>query len=121
MREDVTINVEDIPGRLVATDGRNTIALDVTVTPDLYVEGLARELVNRIQNLRKQIGLEVNDHINVFVLSGTEMDQAFEKFHDYIAEQVQADDLVLTDKVSDGIEIDMESYKLTLSINKSER
>lgn len=121
LRDDVTINVEDIPGRLVATDGHDTVALDVTVSDELYVEGLARELVNRIQNLRKQMNFEVNDHIDVFLLEGTEMDRAVNMYHDYISEQVQADELALSDAVSDGTDIDMESYTLTLSISKSER
>ena len=121
LRDDVTINVEDIPGRLVATDGHDTVALDVTVSDELYVEGLARELVNRIQNLRKQMNFEVNDHIDVFLLEGTEMDRAVNTYHDYISEQVQADELALSDAVSDGTDIDMESYTLTLSISKSER
>ena len=77
--------------------------------------------INRIQNLRKQMNFEVNDHIDVFLLEGTEMDRAVNTYHDYISEQVQADELALSDAVSDGTDIDMESYTLTLSISKSER
>ena len=67
------------------------------------------------------MNFEVNDHIDVFLLEGTEMDRAVNTYHDYISEQVQADELALSDAVSDGTDIDMESYTLTLSISKSER
>ena len=79
-RTDVEIISEDIPGWLVANEGRLTVALDITVTEDLRKEGLARELVNRIQNLRKSSGFDITDKIHVSILSCEEMDEAI---HDY--------------------------------------
>ncbi len=86
-RTDVEIISEDIPGWLVANEGRLTVALDITVTEDLRKEGLARELVNRIQNLRKSSGFDITDKIHVSILSCEEMDVAIYDYKDYIATQ----------------------------------
>ena len=90
-RTDVEIISEDIPGWLVANEGRLTVALDITVTEDLRKEGLARELVNRIQNLRKSSGFDITDKIHVSILSCEEMDEAIHDYKDYIANQVLAE------------------------------
>ena len=89
-RADVEIISEDIPGWLVANEGRLTVALDITVTENLRKEGLARELVNRIQNLRKSSGYDITDKISVTVLSNDGMDEAIKDFNSYIANQVLA-------------------------------
>ena len=87
---DVEISTEDIPGWSVATDGTLTVALDITVTSELQDEGLAREFVNRIQNLRKEKGMEVTDRINLIVENNPLSDNAFIKFNDYICSETLA-------------------------------
>ncbi len=100
--EDFEIVTEDIPGWLVASDGSLTVALDVTITDALAAEGLARELINRIQNMRKDQGYEVTDRITVH-LSGDEAVRQAVTTHDaYISEEVLADSLTLVDEVSGG-------------------
>lgn len=89
--EDVEIMTEDIPGWSVATDGQTTIALDITVTDELKEEGLAREFVNRIQNLRKDMDFEVTDRINLIVQESEDTDNAISRFADYICSETLAD------------------------------
>ncbi len=88
--DDVEIRTQDLPGWLVATDGALTVALDVTLTDELRQEGVARELVNRLQNLRKDSGLEVQDKIRVTLGQQPELEAAVQSFGDYIREEVQA-------------------------------
>lgn len=118
-RSDVDIIVEDIPGWLVATEGTRTVALDVTLTEQLIEEGLAREFVNRIQNVRKQAGFEVNDHIDIIVLAGSKMDPVLQHHHDYIARQVQAESILLSDTVSDAVELEFDDFCLSVSVTKN--
>ena len=89
-REDVDIYSEDIPGWLVANEGTLTIALDITVTDELRLEGTARELINRIQNLRKQSGFEVSDRIRVLLPEDEELAKVLALYGSYIAREVQA-------------------------------
>ncbi|NJC27306.1 isoleucine--tRNA ligase [Neolewinella antarctica] len=98
--EDVTIATEDIPGWKVATDGELTVALDVTITPELAKEGLARELVNRIQNLRKEQGYEVTDRIRVRLQGSAGVEEAATAYREYISDEVLADSLVLDGDVA---------------------
>jgi len=98
--EDVTIATEDVPGWKVATDGELTVALDVTVTPELAKEGLARELVNRIQNLRKDQGFEVTDRIRVRLEGTPAVEDAATAYREYISAEVLADSLVLDGDVA---------------------
>ncbi|MDR0394076.1 MAG: isoleucine--tRNA ligase, partial [Tannerella sp.] len=100
--DDVEIISEDIPGWLVANEGNLTIALDITVTDDLRKEGLARELVNRIQNIRKNNGYEITDQIHVAVSSSKESDEAIRDYAAYIQKQVLAESLEIVDKQADG-------------------
>ncbi|MCH5335140.1 MAG: isoleucine--tRNA ligase [Alistipes sp.] len=93
-RSDFEITSEDMPGRLVASEGRLTVALDITVTDELRAEGTARELVNRIQNIRKESGFEVTDKISVQIENLPEMAEAVERFGDYIARQTLAVEVV---------------------------
>lgn len=119
-RTDVEIISEDIPGWLVANEGRLTVALDITVTEDLRKEGLARELVNRIQNLRKSSGFDITDKIHVSILSCEEMDEAIRDYKEYIANQVLAESLEIMDHaISDATELDFEDFKLSVKIEKA--
>jgi len=88
---DVEISTEDIPGWIVANQGNLTVALDISITPELKNEGLARELVNRVQNIRKDMGLEVTDHIKLTVEKNPETDEAFTAFNDYICSETLAE------------------------------
>ena len=118
-RADVEIISEYIPGWLVANEGRLTVALDITVTENLRKEGLARELVNRIQNLRKSSGYDITDKISVTVLSNDGMDEAIKDFNSYIANQVLAVSVEITDVISDATEMDFEDFKLSVRIEKA--
>ena len=119
-RTDVEIISEDIPGWLVANEGRLTVALDITVTEDLRKEGLARELVNRIQNLRKSSGFDITDKIHVSILSCEEMDEAIYDYKDYIANQVLAESIEIMDNaIRDATELDFEDFKLSVKIEKA--
>ena len=117
-RADVEIISEDIPGWLVANEGRLTVALDITVTEELRKEGLARELVNRIQNLLKNNGFDVTDKITVSVLSNDIIDATIAEFNTYIANQVQAVAVEVTEVISDATELDFEEFKLSVRIEK---
>lgn len=116
---DVEVISEDIPGWLVANEGRLTVALDITVTEELRLEGLARELVNRIQNIRKSSGFDITDKITIAVLSSEEMDPAIRAYSSYIAGQVLAESIEIADVVSDGTELDFEEFKLTVKVEKA--
>ncbi|NDV69556.1 isoleucine--tRNA ligase [Dysgonomonas sp. 25] len=115
---DVEIISEDIPGWLVANEGRLTVALDVTITDDLRKEGIARELVNRIQNLRKSNGYEITDRIRVQISDIEQVREAINDYKDYIATQTLADSVELSD-VKEGVEIDMDDYILRVFIEKN--
>lgn len=114
---DVEIISEDIEGWLVANEGRLTVALDITVTDDLRKEGIARELVNRIQNIRKSNGFDIIDRIRVKLTDSQEINNAVQEYYDYIAGQVLADEISLESNV-DGIEIDMDDFVLNISVEK---
>ena len=115
---DVEIISEDIPGWLVANEGRLTVALDVTVSDELRKEGVARELVNRIQNIRKSNNFDITDRIDVKISKQPQIVDAVFEYNDYIAAQILADSIQLSDNVI-GIEIDMDDYKLAISVEKS--
>ncbi|RLD90070.1 MAG: isoleucine--tRNA ligase, partial [Bacteroidetes bacterium] len=89
--EDVEISTEDIPGWIVANQGNLTVALDISITPELKQEGLARELVNRVQNIRKETGLEVTDHIVLTIEKNKETEEAFTAFTEYICSETLAE------------------------------
>ena len=115
--EDVEIVTEDMPGWLVMNEGQMTIALDIELTQELIEEGTARELVNRIQNLRKSSGFEVTDRIRVTLSSHPQIDSAVQHFHDYIASQVLATRLV-TAELADGETIEINGVSLMVRIEK---
>lgn len=114
---DVEIISEDIPGWLVANAGKLTVALDVTITDDLRKEGIARELVNRIQNIRKSSGLEITDRINIKMTDLEQIRETVSEYNNYIASQVLADKIELSESV-DGQNIDMDDYILQISVEK---
>jgi len=99
--EDVEIQSEDIPGLQVASEGAITVALDINVTPELRLEGIAREFVNRIQNLRKESNFEVTDKIILRIVRHPELNEAMDKFGDYIGHQTLASRVELVDQLPD--------------------
>ena len=115
---DVEIYSEDIPGWQVANDGKLTVALEVTVTDALRKEGIARELVNRIQNIRKSSGLEIVDRIHVYLSKNSAINDAVIEYNNYICNQVLANDITLMDEVSDGTELEFDDFKLYVKIVK---
>ena len=117
--EDVEIITEDMPGWLVANNGTITIALDIELTPALIEEGIARELINRIQNLRKSSGLEITDRIAVQLENKTEIAAAVTNCNEYIASQVLATSLVLVDGLTDGTALEMDGYSVNCVIEKA--
>ena len=100
-KEDVEIQTEDIPGWTVASEGQMTIALDIDVTEELKQEGIAREFINKIQNLRKESGFEVTDRIDLVIQKHDELNEAVLNFKSYICAQTLAVDLLLVDKLND--------------------
>ncbi len=114
---DVEIISEDIPGWLVANEGKLTVALDITITDDLRKEGIARELVNRIQNIRKTNGYEITDKIKVVIQSNEHINEAVNEFSDYIANQVLANSVILN-HLKEGTELDFDDFKLLVKIEK---
>ena len=118
MTTDVEIISEDMPGWNVASEGRVTVALDITVTDELKKEGNARELVKRIQNYRKTAGFEITDRITIAIESNSEINDAVAEFGDYIKSQVLATEIniVETGSIADGVELDMDNYSLKARI-----
>ena len=114
---DVDIISEDIPGWLVGNEGNLTVALDITLTDELRNEGMARELVNRIQNIRKKSGLEITDRIRVQIEPNEASTNAVKAFGDYIARQVLADEIKL--EANDGQTVEFDEFTLNITITKS--
>jgi len=116
--EDVEITSQDIEGWLVANEGALTVALDVTISEDLRKEGIARELVNRIQNLRKDSGFEVTDRIDVQLQSDAHVVEAVSSNEAYIKSETLTEDLKIIDQVDNGIEIAFDEVNTRLFIKK---
>lgn len=115
--EDVEISSEDIPGWLVASEGKLTVALDIKLTEALKQEGIARDLVNRIQNLRKDSGLDVQDRIRISLQNNNaEVNAAVQAFEKYISEETQATDVQLTEVIADGTALEIDEYTLTAKL-----
>ncbi len=114
---DVEIISEDIPGWLVANEGNLTVALEVELTDELVREGMARELINRIQKLRKENGFEITDRINVTITPNDQARNAVEGFGEYIMTQVLADSLALEE--NDGIKVEFDDFSLNIKLEKS--
>ena len=114
---DVEIISEDIPGWLVANQGNLTVALEIELTDELRREGMARELINRIQNLRKESGLEITDRVNVVISPNEQSNAALSDYAEYIKAQVLADNLTVAD--NDGSTFDFDDFELNIKIEKS--
>lgn len=118
--EDVEITSEDIPGWLVASEGKLTIALDITITDELRQEGIARELINRIQNIRKDSNFDVTDKVIISLQKHAEIADAVTNYKDYIAGQTLANDIILVDNITNGVEIDLDNELiLKIDVQKS--
>ena len=120
--DDVLISSEDIPGWAVASDGAITAALDIQVTEDLRQEGIARDFVNRVQNLRKDMGLEVLDKISIELETAGVEEQAVlavRSYSQYICRETQALALDFKEKVRDGSTLDMDDFNLTVRVAKA--
>lgn len=115
---DVDIFAEDIPGWSVATKGNLTVALDITLSDTLRKEGVAREFVNRIQNVRKESGFELTDRINIIISENNEIRTAINEFKNYICAEILADNIDFADETSDAIDIEVNEIKLRVSVTK---
>lgn len=115
---EVEISSEDIPGWTVANKGSLTVALDVTVTPELEAEGHAREFVNRIQKIRKDSGFELTDRVEVRVSDTDGLKDSLTRFKDYICAEILADSLEFVPEIQDGTEIDINDVLLNVIVSK---
>ena len=115
---DVEISSKDIEGWLVANEGSITVALDVTITEDLKREGIARELINRIQNTRKDIGLEVTDKIKLTVLRFDDFEESIKKNEAYIMRETLTQELVFVDQLTEGVNVEFDTIKSKILIHK---
>ena len=113
---DVEIISEDIPGWLVANEGNLTVALEVELTDELRNEGMAREIINRVQNIRKESGLEITDHVKVTLAPNEQIEAAIASFADYIKGQVLADEIAIAP--NNGVESEFDEFKLNILIEK---
>jgi isoleucyl-tRNA synthetase len=113
---DVEIISEDIPGWLVSNEGTLTVALEVELNDELRQEGMAREIINRIQNIRKESGLEITDRITITLAPQAEIEASVNAFGEYIKTQVLADNIVIA--ANDGTEVDFDDFKLNILISK---
>ncbi len=118
--EDVLITSQDIPGWSVASEGGVTVALDITLTDELKREGLARDFVNRVQNMRKDMGLEVLDKIGIAVeKDGEWVTSSLTEFKDYICSETQALNLEFKEKLDGATEVELDEFKVVVRINKA--
>ncbi len=113
---DVEIISEDIPGWLVSNEGNLTVALEVELTDELRQEGMARELINRIQNLRKDTGLEITDRIKVTISPNAASNPAITSYGEYIKSQVLADTIIVAE--NDGVETEFDEFILSIKVEK---
>ena len=116
---DVEIYSEDVPGWTVANEGALTVALDVEVTDELRQEGIAREIVKKIQTMRKEGGLDIVDRIVVSIAKNAASDEAINKFAEYISNQVLADSLQLVDEVAGDDVVELDDTTIGISIAKA--
>jgi isoleucyl-tRNA synthetase len=114
----VDIQSEDVEGWMVASRGSFTVALDVQVTAELEQEGYARELINRIQKIRKDMDLELTDKINVAVQSDPTFDDSFTRFNDYICAEILAEKIVLEPGLEKGFDAEIEGKILKINVIK---
>ncbi len=118
--DDAEVLSEDIPGWLVANEGRLTVALDITLTDELQKEGYARELVNRIQNIRKSSEFEITDKIRITIAHDTVIDEVVKEYGEYISRQTLADSIVIGEVSGENvIELDLDTFKINILIEKA--
>ena len=117
--DDVEIIAEDIPGWSVANKDSLTIALDIIVTPELLEEGIAREIINRIQRIRKETGFEVNDRINVEIEEYEPFNSAIINYNNYICAEILADSLKIVTLISNGTDIEVNDSLMKILISKN--
>jgi isoleucyl-tRNA synthetase len=117
--DDVEIIAEDVPGWQVTNMGRLTVALDVTITQSLKEEGIAREVINRIQNLRKDKGFEVTDKISVVLQKLPMITDAVSSNLSYICEETLAESLILSDELKGGDTVEIEETQIFISLKKN--
>ena len=115
---EVEISSDDIPGWMVANKDTLTVALDVTISPELVSEGNARELVNRIQKIRKDNGYELTDRIMVQVTENDELKNSIARFNSYICAEILADELELVPALANGTEIEVNDIPLKVFVSK---
>lgn len=118
-RDDVDILSRDLPGWSVVSEGNITVALDIALTPELVEEGIAREVVKRIQTYRKEAGFDIVDHIHITLENRAEVRKAVETFHTYISSQVLADSITFADGIDENTVFDFEDFKLKAIITKN--
>jgi len=118
--DDAIINTQDIPGWAVTSEGNYTVALDMTITDELYDEGLAREIVNRVQNMRKDSGMEVTDHIILTIEKNEKADKAVEKYKQYISSETLSE-IELSDNMDSSITLEElnDDVKVRIAIRKA--
>ncbi len=112
------ISSQDIEGWLVANSNGITVALDITISDELKQEGIARELVNRIQNIRKDSGFEVTDKIKVHLQKNSELEKAVKANEAYIKSETLTETLLFEDSISNGAEIEFDDIKTKITITK---
>lgn len=118
--EDAEILSEDIPGWLVANEGRLTVALDITLTEELQREGYARELVNRIQNIRKLSEYEITDKIRITIAPNPVLDNVVKEYGEYISRQTLADSIAIGNVSGENVtELDLDTFKVNIHIEKA--
>ena len=116
--DDITISFVDVPGLLISSGNGFTVALDTEISEDLKLEGISRELINRIQNLRKDSALEVTDRIKVTLLETPEVKRAIDKFKDHITGETLADSLDLASDLDGALEVSFDNVKTSIALEK---
>ena len=116
--DDVEINYKDIEGLSVATDGSQTIALDLNLNEDLVNEGITREIVNRVQNIRKNQGYDVTDKIEINIKNNKKLEEALNSNLDYIKDETLAIKLYFSENLNEGEKIEFDDIKTVITINK---
>ena len=109
---------EDIPGWTVANEGSLTVALDINITPELKNEAVAREIIKRIQGIRKDSGFEITDRIQVVISESPAISEALAGFKDYIASQVLANSIEMG-QPTEGTEVDFDDFKAIIHVKKA--
>jgi isoleucyl-tRNA synthetase len=116
--EDVELSSEDIPGWSVASEGKVTVALDITISDELKSEGIARDVVNRVQNLRKELGLDVQDKINISIVNNVELiNNALASNKEYICQETQALSLEMVEQLDAPNRVEIDDWELLMNIS----